>query len=244
MTRPSPPRTRPVRRSARIFTVSGWAPGKYPARVVGVDRGHDLAVIQHPRELPGFGVSVESFHFTTLLPTSPKLWINVELDDYGVLETRSCGCDFEALGFTDHISDIRSFRKLSGEGMTLIGNEIERVLEEELPARCGGSSQDYQLIEEEDENGLTRMSLLVSPKVDVADERALEVLAEALSRGSVAAALSRTIWQQGRNLRVVREEPRWTARGKLVPFRGLQRTPAADAEDRNATPATPAGRQR
>ncbi len=194
-----------------------------------------LAVVQHARVLPGFDVSVQSFHFTTLLPTSPKLWINVELDDYGELETRRCGCGFEALGFTRHISDIRSFRKLSGEGMTLIGNEIERVLEEELPARCGGTSQDYQLVEEEDENGLTRLSLLVSPKVDVDEARALEVLNEALSRGSAAAALSRTIWKQGGNLRVLREEPRWTRAGKLIPFRWLQRdgtAASAPAEER------------
>ena len=43
---------------------------------------------------------------------------------------------------------------------------MERV----LPARFGGSPLDYQLMEEEDERGFTRLSLLVSPKLRIADE--------------------------------------------------------------------------
>lgn len=101
-----------------------------------------LAVIQHPRELAEFGVRVNTFHFTTLLPSSPRLLINVELDDYGIIETRRCGCPFEELGFNQHIRDIRSFRKLTGEGMTLVGTELDHIIEAEMPARCGGSALD------------------------------------------------------------------------------------------------------
>ena len=110
-----------------------------------------LALIQAPREVPGFECSVPSFHFTTLLPSAPKIMLNVESDDFGVVETRECGCPFGALGFTTHIRDIRSFRKLTGEGVTLVGTHIESILEEDLPSRFGGSSLDYQLIEEEDD---------------------------------------------------------------------------------------------
>jgi hypothetical protein len=60
------------------------------------------------------------------------------------------------------------------------------ILEEVLPARFGGSPLDYQLLEEEDEQGFTRLSLLVSPRVALADENAaLELIASALQRSSV-----------------------------------------------------------
>jgi hypothetical protein len=182
-----------------------------------------LAVIQHPRAVEGFDVEVDTFHFTTLLPSSPRLLINVELDDFGVIDRRRCGCAFEELGFPEHISGIRSFRKLTGEGMTLIGTEVDHVIESVLPARCGGTALDYQLIEEEADNGLTRLVLTVSPRVPSGDDVVREVMLEALARGSTAAAISGTIWSQGDSLRIRRTEPEWTARGKRPVFRAVRR---------------------
>ncbi len=178
-----------------------------------------LALIQAPREVPGFELSVPSFHFTTLLTSAPKIMLNVESDDFGVVETRNCGCPFGDLGFSTHIRDIRSFRKLTGEGVTLVGGHIESILEEDLPARFGGSPLDYQLIEEEDELGFTRLTILVDPSVAGADEQA--VLAEmhaALRRRGGAAELSRELWKQANAFRVRREAPRLTSRGKMLPL--------------------------
>ena len=73
-------------------------------------------------------------------------------------------CPLERYGYTEHISRIRSYSKLTGEGVTLVGSEMLRILEEVLPSRFGGSPLDYQLLEEEDEQGFTRLHLLVSPK--------------------------------------------------------------------------------
>ncbi len=42
-----------------------------------------LALIQHPRQVPGWDITVPAFHFTSLIPTTPKLLLNVESDDYG-----------------------------------------------------------------------------------------------------------------------------------------------------------------
>jgi len=178
-----------------------------------------LALIQYPREVPGFEITVPAFYFTSLLPTAPKLLLNVESDDYGVVEQRSCGCPLEAYGFTEHLRHIRSFRKLTGEGVTLVGGTMIHILEEVLPARFGGSPLDYQLLEEEDEQGLTRLSLLISPKIQIADEAAVvEAVLEALRQGGVAADSARAIWKQAKTLRVKRMEPIWTARGKLMPL--------------------------
>src|SRR3954464_10156080 len=130
-------------------------------------------LIQSPVQIPGSTLVVDAFCFTALLPTVPKIIFNVELDDYGILDQRDCGCPMQLAGFPDHVRDVFSFRKLTGEGMTLVGSTMLRIMEEVLPARFGGSSLDYQLVEEEDENGFTRLTFVVSPNVGEIDERAL-----------------------------------------------------------------------
>jgi hypothetical protein len=184
-----------------------------------------LALVQYPRPVPGSETTVQAFHFTSLLPSAPKLLLNVESDDYGTVEYRSCGCPLESYGFTEHLRHIRSFRKLTGEGVTLVGSEMVRILEEVLPARFRGSPLDYQLLEEEDNEGFTRLSLLVSPELEIADEReVIEAVLEALGQSSVAADLARALWSEAGTLQVKRVEPVWTRRGKLMPLHIAQRS--------------------
>ena len=173
-----------------------------------------LALIQHPRQAPGTDIRVDAFLFTSLLPTTPKLLLNVEMDDHGVVERRACGCPLENYGFTEHLRDIRSFGKLTGEGVTLIGSEMIHILEDVLPARFGGSPLDYQLLEEEDSDGFTRLSLVINPTVGSVDEQAVvEAVLQALGRSNEAADLARAVWSKTQSLRVKRMEPVWTARG-------------------------------
>jgi len=183
-----------------------------------------FALIQHPREVPHAGVSVDAFLFTTLLPSAPKILLNVESGDYGLIESRSCGCRFDELGFTDHIYNIRGFDKLTSEGMTFIGTDLVRIIEEVLPARFGGSSTNYQMVEEEDEKGQTRMNIIVSPEVGAINEDELikTVLAE-LSRGKDTQRMMAEVWAQAKTLRVKRIQPFTTARGKLLPLHILKR---------------------
>jgi hypothetical protein len=183
-----------------------------------------LALIQHARLVPGAEVTVEAFLFTTLLPEAPKILLNVESDDYGVIERRACGCPLEAYGFTEHIRHIRSFSKLTSEGVTLVGSEMVHILEDVLPARFGGSSLSYQLLEEEDEQGFTRLSLLVSPEIEIADEgQVISVVLEELRGSSAAADVARAIWAQAQTLRVKRQKPICTPGGKLLPLHIAQR---------------------
>jgi hypothetical protein len=179
-----------------------------------------VALIQHPREIMDTGVEVDAFYFTSLRPAAATILLNVESDDYGVIEQRSCGCEFDDLGYHRHITGIRSFSKLTGEGVTLVGSEMTRILEEVLPEKFGGGPLDYQLVEEEDENGLSRLVLLVHPRVDIpGEERVVEGLLEALGTDSDAAGLARVFWKQADTFRVRREEPEWTSRGKLRALR-------------------------
>ena len=178
-----------------------------------------VAVVQRPRHLPEADVTVGALSFTSLLPTAPKILINTESDDFAVLEERACGCPLGALGYRLHARQIFSFRKLTGEGVTLVGSEMVRILEEVLPARCGGSAIDYQLLEEEQPDGLTRLVILVSPRVELADEaRVIETVLGGLRGRPGGAAVAGAIWRQAGTLTVRRAEPRLTPRGKLLPL--------------------------
>jgi len=174
-----------------------------------------LALITAPRRVPPDGACVDAFHVTTLLPTAPKLLLNLEIDDYGTIETRDCGCLLGQLGLTTHLRGIRSFAKLTGEGVTLVGSDMERILEEELPARFGGTALDYQLVELEDERGLTRLALSVHPRLANVDEAALlDAVLSALSRTGDDGDMSRGMWRAAGTLQVRREPPQLSGRGK------------------------------
>lgn len=141
-----------------------------------------LALISYERKV--IDEYVDAFLFTTLLPSAPKILLNVESGDYGIIETKNCGCPYDSLGFYEHIHHIRSFEKLTGEGITFYGTDLIRILEEILPSEFGGTSLDYQLIEEDDEKGITHLIVLVSPKVGAIDEnRLIQTILNELKKG-------------------------------------------------------------
>lgn len=225
---PSPAKVAGILASgARCFTTYGFAEaGRVAIGCAHPASPNDLHILtdafeifSHERPVPGADARVTALNVTTLLHASPLILINAEIDDYGVVETRSCGCPLQRLGYHKHVRDIHSYRKLTGEGVSLVGGEMIDVMERVLPARFGGTPLDYQLIEEEDEQGFTRLSLIVSPRVPIPSETAVieTVLAE-LHRSSVMADSARTVWSQAGTLRVKRIEPIWTGRGKLLPL--------------------------
>lgn len=190
---------------------------------IAVDEVHllkdTIALIQHHRQVTYAGVSVNAFLFTSLLHLGPKVLLNVESGDYGVVETRNCGCKLEKLGFTDHIYNIRGFDKLTGEGMTFVGTDLVRIIEEVLPIKFGGTSTDYQMVEEEDEQGHTKMSLLISPEVGSisADEVTQTIIAE-LGKGKDSRRMMAHFWSQAEIIQVKRLRPITTTSGKLLPL--------------------------
>ena len=178
-----------------------------------------VALIQHRRDTAFNGGTVDSLLFTSLLDKAPKILVNVESGDYGVLETRSCGCELGAIGLTQHLHTIRSFDKLTGEGMTFVGTDMVRIIEEVLPARFGGSSADYQMLEREDAQGATRLDVVIAPGVGEVDERAVtELVLSELAKGGDTNRMMAEVWRQGGVLRVRREYPHLTRAGKLLPL--------------------------
>lgn len=175
-----------------------------------------VAAIERPRQLGG-GATVDALIYTTLLPSSPKLLINVESGDYARRRVRRCGCPLGRLGFDQHLSHIRSYEKLTSEGVTFLGTELLRVIEEVLPASFGGLPTDYQFVESE-EGPLSRILVIASPRLGALDEgRVVEKILDTLASYPGGSIMVQH-WRQGQTLRLVRREPYQTASAKVLPL--------------------------
>jgi phenylacetate-coenzyme A ligase PaaK-like adenylate-forming protein len=181
---------------------------------------NNLALIQRPTQV--FDQIVDAFHFTTLLPTNPKMLINVQLDDFGIVEERDCGCPLYQMGMTRHIRKASSYRKLTGEGVTLVGSDMVHILEHVLPAQFGGSLLDYQLVEEENEQGFTKLVLVVDPSVPIQDENALkDTFLDAMRNSMPSVRVAQVDYRKGDVVTIRRAKPFVTSRGKYFPIRTL-----------------------
>jgi hypothetical protein len=180
-----------------------------------------VATIQRQKPVGANGATVQSLVHTTLLPASPKLMLNVESGDYGVVEDRECGCGALPTAFGKHLHTIRSYEKLNSEGMSFLGSDLITLIEEALPARFGGHPTDYQLLEQE-EGGLPRVHLVVRSPVGELDHDEVSrfTLAFLRSRGEPERLMA-DIWDQGETLRVVRGEPHVTPASKILPLQTL-----------------------
>jgi len=188
---------------------------------VHVDEVHffkdSLALVQIKKIIKESEVEIDSFFLTNLLSSAPIIMLNVETDDFGVVESRDCGCGFQNLGFTDHIHGIRSFSKLTGEGVTFQGSNLIKVLEEDLPGLFGGGPIDYQVVEKEDREGFTRVILNVSPDVGgINEEKLKEKFIELLNPSGRNTNVD--MWDKGGNIFVERDYPVPTIRGKIMPI--------------------------
>ena len=180
------------------------------------------AIIQPgPGALPP-GLRSRSLLLTSLRATARLVLVNVSLGDQAVLEDRACGCALEALGWRTHLSDVRSYEKLTAAGMTFLDADALRVLEEVLPARFGGVSGDYQLLEEQAEDGRLRLRLLVSPAVDGAVDlgAVAEAFLAAMAPGVELERVMGLAWREAGLLHVERREPERSTAGKILHLLG------------------------
>jgi hypothetical protein len=180
-----------------------------------------MALIRRPHALPD-GTSLAANYYTTISAATAKLLLNVESGDHSAVETRPCGCPFGRVGMTTHLHTIRSYEKLTSEGMNFLGSDLLRVIDEVLPARFGGGPTDYQFVEYEDARGLPRVDLRVSPHLAVADEAAVrDLVLEVLNGGRRSGYGDR--WREAGTLAVVRGRPLETGAGKIQALHSLRK---------------------
>lgn len=183
------------------------------------------AIIPHQCRVPYSDATVGSYLFTNILYESPKMLLNVDMGDYGDVDTGPCACSFGQLGFRTHLSNIRSYEKLTGEGVTFVNTEFVWIIESKLPEAFGGKSTDYQLVEGESQNGIPHLRLLVSPRVGIInDSEVVKTFLRLLERaaGRPWAQSGTQMWNQSGIIRVIREAPMHTASGKILPFYSLK----------------------
>lgn len=178
----------------------------------------NLALICHPRPVGPNRIPIEGLLISSLVPESPKILLNMETGDYAEVINRECGCPLGHAGLTTHLVGVRSYEKLTSEGVTFVGTSLIPVLEEVLPARFGGRPTDYQLVELEDKTGMTRLELRVDPAVGVVDDaQIVETFFAHLDKQAKLRPMAE-IWKQAATVRVCRAAPLSTRMGKILPF--------------------------
>jgi hypothetical protein len=176
---------------------------------------HLLALIAHTRPAAAQLSNVRPLLCTTIHPDAPRLLVNVESGDYGVLTRRDCGCALEKSGLGLHLHGIRSFEKFTSEGVNYNYADLFELVEKILPREFGGGPGDYQLREEEDADGNTRIVLVVDPAIGAIDEKKLLLrLTQALDSEPWTSRL----WDDAGTLCVRRGLPHASARGKILPL--------------------------
>lgn len=160
----------------------------------------------------------ESFLLTSLSPHTGKVLFNTDIGDTGALATRRCSCAFGDLGMETHVANVRSRDKLTGEGMAILTTDLEEIIGA-LVERLGGSPDDYQFWETEDQGELARLKVAVHPRLgNLDEEQFIRAVLDKLSRAHGPGKFSAQIWKQSGFLEVVRAEPQLSKRGKHLPI--------------------------
>jgi hypothetical protein len=182
-----------------------------------------LALVEHPTPLSYDGVAIRPLLYTSLHPLSPRFFLNVASGDYATLVKRDCGCALERIGLTTHIHRVRSYEKFTSEGMNYFYGDLFELVEKTLPSEFGGGPGDYQLVEEEDDNRQTRLTLLVHPRAgNLDEERLIARLKETLAQGTKGSRFVAGVWQRAGTFRVRRQAPYSSPRGKILPLHILK----------------------
>ncbi|MFN8524604.1 MAG: hypothetical protein U0821_16020 [Chloroflexota bacterium] len=156
---------------------------------------------------------------TSLRPTLAKILVNAFTGDMADPLGGLCGCEMDGAGLTQRIVNVRSFEKLTGEGITLVGTDLARLIEEDLPATLGGRFGDYQLVETEDPTGAVRLTLRIAPAAGAVDAAAARRrLIDSLSTVSEDTAHMARLLEATAAIQIERARPWTTNSGKIPPF--------------------------
>jgi hypothetical protein len=183
----------------------------------GADDVHVLGDLQALIQ-PGAGhaLPADALLVSSLAASSPFVFLNVSLGDRGDIDESQCGCRVAAVGWRQRLRHVRSFEKLTGGGVTFLGSDVIRVLEDTLPAHFGGGPTDYQLVEAETAEGLPRVTLVVDPRVGpLVDRDVTDAFLSAIAPGDGGERMMGLAWDQGGVLAVERRPPTIAATGKF-----------------------------
>lgn len=201
-----------------------------PDRVDDVHLLDDLQAVIQPGPGDGGALPAKALLLSSLRTTAPLVLLNVSIGDQAELVRRQCGCPMERYGWATHLHTVRSFEKLTSEGMTVLDVDVIRLLEEAMPARFGGTAADYQLVEDASPDGRSRLRLLVDPRVGAVDGAAItDAFLDGVAAVSDAQRLMALLWRQTGVLRVERRSPYPTPSGKVLHVHQVPSRPGPEA---------------
>jgi hypothetical protein len=191
---------------------------------------HAIALVSRPQESAWTNEAVHSLYATSILPQSPRIFINAEIGDTGVIEPATCDCSFSKLGFDLQVRDMAAIGMVTAQGITIEVSELVPLLEEVLPARFGGHPGDYQLHERE-AGAQTEIVLRIRPGVStVAPGEILKHFLAEVKR-VYGGSLSVVSWLHSAGIRPELAPPLLAATGKFRAVR-LLGTSASRSEER------------
>ena len=167
--------------------------------------------VDESRDLPP-----QALFYSSLRDTAPFVLLNVTIGDEAVVEPATCGCPLVELGWRTTLRDLRSYAKLTAGGMSILDADMLDVLDDVLPRRFGGGPTDYQVVEDEDDQGRPLIRVLVHPRLGALDTHAIrEALLGAIGRGHGVERVTELAWRDAGLVRVERRAPVATASGKI-----------------------------
>jgi hypothetical protein len=100
--------------------------------------------------------------------------------------------------------------------MAFLDTEIIHVIEDELPKMFGGGPTDYQLLEDERDDGKPQLRLVIHPRVGSLDvDKVKETFLQKIASGSGAEKLTSLVWRDTDMVTVERGAPKTTSTGKI-----------------------------
>jgi hypothetical protein len=90
--------------------------------------------------------------------------------------------------------------------------------EEALSGRRGLSPVDYQWVQREEADGLSRLVLRIDPSARDVDSADVVKAVYGALQGTRSGSLAARVWQQAGTVKLVREPIPITSRGKTLPF--------------------------
>lgn len=178
---------------------------------------HKFGIISR-RQMIGDDKGIDVLFFTTLGSATPKIFLNADIGDAGIVEERNCDCPWGRIGFKTHLRNVWSYAKLTAEGMTVPGDAVFSVLEEAMPKQFGGHAGDYQLLSEPGDKGITHYLLSVNSLIGTMDKvKVRNAFFEALVTTGATNRLVTEFLSRADQLKVVRRRPSVQTGGKSLP---------------------------